>query len=64
MRRRLALSGGAGHSAQSDQRKYFHGGNPPSHRDVVIDRRSAAQLIDLASYLLAVTDAALARVRK
>jgi uncharacterized protein (TIGR02391 family) len=33
-----------------------HGRNPPSHRDVVIKRENAAQLIGLASYLLFLVD--------
>jgi hypothetical protein len=33
-----------------------HGRNPPSHRDVVIKRETAAQLIGLASYLLFLVD--------
>jgi uncharacterized protein (TIGR02391 family) len=33
-----------------------HGRNPPSHRDIVIERESAAQLIGLASYLLYLID--------
>jgi uncharacterized protein (TIGR02391 family) len=33
-----------------------HARNPPSHRDVVIERADAARLIGLASYLLALVD--------
>jgi uncharacterized protein Ymh len=33
-----------------------HGRNPPSHRDIVIKRENAAQLIGLASYLLFLVD--------